>query len=405
MGKLAKVSLDSKILILLIPLFYLLNFLTNWELLNVSHLRGGIPFGDLQQQLQAAACWKHIGVGVYVNSKSNAECFFQYGHPLLQFFNFFHVKSTHTLWVGRLLAGCVVSALTLQAFRFSKSTPPKTTPWLILLACSPGVWLLLERGNVDEIIFLLVLAGIYLLSRGQSIFAFLVFFITAVFKFYTLPLLILPLIMSKQIWKKALFLFGILLSILTCWMDLKRVVGIPTTWFISSGSEWIGLWWNLAIKHLNVTHPYLSIKSAKFVGYMFFAALLFFVSKVKFHPEESQLQNEDKSLDLANINFVAMFTVFLSCYLTGMSYDYRLIFLVSALLSLNRPKAIKQPIAFVCISLAALYGTCFLLIPPTGLLSLAIQFVGNLNQAILAAVLLPIFLRKSRTLIYSNLQK
>jgi hypothetical protein len=67
-----------------------------------------------------------------------------------------------------------------------------------VLVISPGPWLLFERGNFDLLIILFLVLGVFTINTRFSIFTILFFALTALMKFYTLPLPLLYVFIERN---------------------------------------------------------------------------------------------------------------------------------------------------------------------------------------------------------------
>jgi hypothetical protein len=194
------------------------------------------------------------------------------------------------------------------------------------LACiSPGVWLLLERGNYDELIFMLVVIAGILLGTKRKIAGVLVLGFSALLKFYTLPAFIFAtFFIEEKKTRRFLLIISIPLSLYSLKL-ISQVASFPSTWNVSFGLKSIGLYLQLAIQYLvNQSFTIPSI-ATPIPGLIILFILLLFMRRIAIQPG---LRIEDpKKLDRFTQLYNLLLIVFLSCYFAGMNYDYRLVFL------------------------------------------------------------------------------
>ena len=153
-------------------------------------IRGDRNFGDLYLTLGAAKCRAPGFI-----PGTNTPCIFPYGstlHGVLK-------SNIFPLGLWEFFGWLAIGFIGLLLYAISKLNRI-SNKWMAFLYavvfCSPPVILLLERGNFDCIMVLTVcLAGYYLGTGKQGIGVFLLV-ISALFKFYTLPLLLIPILFS-----------------------------------------------------------------------------------------------------------------------------------------------------------------------------------------------------------------
>jgi hypothetical protein len=185
-----------------------------------------------------------------------------------------------------------------------------------------------ERGNIDGLIFMLVLFATFLLIRGFEIPAIVIIAVTALFKFYTAPLLLLLVIVAKTNRSRVLALACFFLTVPLIVVDYFRIeASFPSTWFVSFGSPAIGFWVNLFGEKFGQDWIHLSAISGHILG---LAILIFGIFAVnKFVHMEKQFEfPHKKSSDGSQVDAILLIfgSVFVVCYVLGMNYDYRLIF-------------------------------------------------------------------------------
>jgi hypothetical protein len=317
--------------------FYMLQHISNWWALSVSGIRGG-NFIDLNAVLKWADCLDTYGASVY--KPADGDCGgYLYGSALLRILNFLGISAAETQFWGMAIGAvfCVCLGM-LAAFFVSSGHLNKITVGLVL--SSPPLWLLVERGNIDLLIFLLVISAAMLFARGYEVFAILLIAISALFKFYTLPLLLVLAITSNSMKsRRTSFITFLIASPLVVIDYLSIQESFPSTWFISFGLPSIGFWINVVSTELGLGWPSLNFPTRYLFGLSFFAASIavarIYLSKVK--DQTNGKNSNDRSHSFIELVFLMIGTTFTTCYLLGMNYDYRLVFAaVSGLALLSR---------------------------------------------------------------------
>ena len=261
---------------------------------------------------------------VYSQIETSDTCpGFNYGMPLIILLSIFHIS-----WDSYILIALVFGLLGvfgLGAFLGSSYTMNSWQRILSVLAVfSPGAFLLFERGNLDLIIFLMVVMSAVLFRGNLFIPSLLVIVLVSLMKFYTAPLVLLMAFMAKRPGQRAVawtMTFGTFIWIA---IDLSRGSTLPIQGSVQFGYpvlnhyfEWLGLFLAPLPSALGFVAPWL------------IWALLVVAEKGLDGTNRLQLQTATKALSddyaflFTGITFIAMFFV-------GLSYDYRLIFLALA---------------------------------------------------------------------------
>jgi hypothetical protein len=370
----------------LLYFFFLLSafgalFISGWWPLEKQGIGGGHNYVDLKAVLDVAQCYLTEGKTVF---SEGSICSYQYGVFLLDFINVLGLTSINYKLLGFTLF--FFSAIFLSFVATSTSYSSRSRFLSALLVLSTGSWLLFERGNFDSLIFLIVLASLLFLDTKYSLVGFALIGTTALMKFYTLPLLFLFVVLEK---KRGTKIFGVLITLIIVFRiipDITAASSHPNPLFAAFGVSAPALWVNfLSWKfELGIT---LGIEIQYLLGYVI---LLTVISLIKLTAlgKRFQIKYEDKEGKWREKVFLMSSGVFLSCFLAGMNYDYRLIYLSIALVMLNaaNPKLITNKI-FISLELSALWFTYFFF-GITGPIQVILAFIGHLSQLLLASILI-----------------
>jgi len=379
-------------------IFVVINVKSGWSLVN----RAGFPnknhFDDLSLVVNWAECFNEIGNKVYSTQSQDVCGGYLYGQTLLNVVNFLNISKSQVALVSAFLIVASVFCFATIAANSQKKT---FSSILIVTALifSPNYMLLIERMNVDLIVILMLALAAFTLRRGNFATSFALVATTALFKFYTLPLLVF--ISIKYVTGKkrivALLLTGVVaLNIL---LDLQKIKEtFPSTWFISFGLQIWG-------KYLGLFIEALSMKTTKFtwpVETLVGLTLLLLVSLV-FLLLDRFLKPTHKSIfhlrqvgkeDLLSFEFLSI--PFLTCYFINTSYDYRLPLLsVAFCLVLKYQSGIGYRI-FVGFALMATWMTVFVPFPASSGGVTLWQLIGDLSMLPLVVALLLLLAKSSR---------
>jgi hypothetical protein len=364
--------------------FYGWLYFSQWWLLKVqNNIGGGRNYADLAAVLNAARCYERIGDSVYSTIDT---CGFQYGIFLLRFIQFFNLDSVNLVLLGGLL---ILSAiLVLLGIAVYSVKTSRQAIIAFFLVTSPGPWLLFERGNFDLLIIILVAIGTVFINSRLSFLT--VFFITlsALMKFYTLPLLILYIIIEKRLYLRVLAASAIVLVTPIILFDISRAPSFPNPTFVAFGLPSPGLWINFFAWRFDVPIK-LGGSLLYLIGFLVFFAGVYLMY---FSPLRQKFLSEAPTSvavsTLGRNTFLIFSGLYLSCFLAGMNYDYRLYFLIVSLLLVNLifPDICKSRL-LVIVQISALWATIFFF-GITGPIHVFLAMFGNFCQLLLAIYLL-----------------
>jgi len=313
-----------------IAAFFIFMQLTNWPTLRFWGWWGGGNFLDSWQVLTPADCYRSIGLQVY--EIGNPCMLYAYGRPLLWALSGLHIGASQASLFGIVFLVIISITITTIVKNLDMSNGKKTL-LSVLIAASPPVSLLVERGNFDSLIVFMVLLSAWMHAKGKSIPAIILIFLSATFKYYTAPLLLLMVFVSKGKLAKAT---AASLTVLAS-LSIVRDLSITQFAFSSSnphltfglGNEFLFLLRYDALYWLND----ISSVAGVLVVLFFFGISYWWLKKYNIEVKSSKEKSFMRKLYLFST------TIFMSCYLTGMNADYRLIFLCIsgiALLSIIR---------------------------------------------------------------------
>jgi len=360
-------------------------YFSQWSLLKVQNNLGGGPiYRDLESVLIAARCYERIGDSVYSTVET---CGYQYGIFLLQFIQFFNLDSINLVLLGGFFV-LLVFLILLGVAVFSVRTTRQAVIAFLLVA-SPGPWLLFERGNIDILIIPLIsLAAVFINSR-LSIVAIILIAVTALMKFYTLPLLLVYILIEKRVFLRIVAAISIFVVTPIILYDISRVsVEFPNPTFVAFGLPSPGLWLNFFAWRFDVPIE-LQGPQLYFLGYLIFFScvyLMYFSPLRKKFSFEPLLPSAGHTLG-KNL-FLLFSSVYLFCFLAGMNYDHRLTSLIISLLLLNVVFPKNRPSRwFLSVQIGALWATIFFF-GVTGPIHVFLAIFGNICQLILVVYLL-----------------
>jgi hypothetical protein len=306
--------------ILLVVLLPTLIF--NFSTLRVTGLESGALFGDLRLVLNWADCNKESGELLYKAFDPNYPCSgYIYGQPLIFALNVLGIHVSMTKVIGYIFCSTIVYILTysVNLNRTSKLT-------LVLVVLSPPFALLLDRANFDTLIAFLVLLSAIAFSKKLELTAIGCLVVATLFKFYTLPILFIALALCKSVPKKILIAVTTLVIGFYVALNIQKIQSpFPNGYYAKFG---FSIWGSYAEKYSS----HWSSSGLQLLINLFVSALLaIFLFKVRKYRQASTWDLElNSQYQIVAIWFLA---AHVSCFVAGLSYDYRLVFIAISTLA------------------------------------------------------------------------
>jgi hypothetical protein len=297
-------------------LFTLIQDLINWPILQFARVVSPIKYRDSVSVLEDADCFRTLGSGVYGLEIDTGCPGYIYGTPLLRVLNLLQFGQEDTYLFVYLMRGlfAVSIALIIRHLRMKQKTQLLLTS---LLMFSPGVQLMLYNSNFDLIIFAMIVFGYLAIQNKKVTLGLILIFLSGVFKFYTIPLLLLYIFLLPQIKSKITSAFLFLVAALSAFLDLRLMQEpIPSNGYAQFGFTIFSKYLEQIGKPLSDISSYL-LSGGIFIGTL--VALLILNKKYSIFDKPGAITSSHF--------YMVVSTIFISCYMTGLSYDPRLLYL------------------------------------------------------------------------------
>ena len=310
-----KVLFTHLIVFTLFYLFYELNSYLRYPFLRVGDAWFDRKFDDTYQVLNSAKCYATIGRSIY----DQITCSYLYGSPLLDVINFIGVSPMNVDFVGELFLYFNIMIFTFISVRAYNKFGIKRILLCVLIFISPPFHYLIERGNFDTLIILMLLISCIFISRGKLIFGSIFLGIASVIKFYTLPVLLIYLLylkFSKSKHLKFHLAIGIITGLIVFrdYLHIRGILGSGTGGYGGTfGLKSIALYANHLSTYFNTTLVFL-VTILSFTLVIFVILFKFSLRKPRFHALDS-------------FSYVIQLVFGLQiviCYLITINNDYRL---------------------------------------------------------------------------------
>ena len=288
---------------------YLLNVFLNWPLLSVSGIKGASNYSDLSTTLEQVNC-----------GQETCETYI-YGEFFARVARGLRIYEIPINVLANILILLFIASLAL----ISSSAISRTGLLAInLVGISPATLLLLERANIDILIFILCFLSTFLLRDKLKALALALLALATLFKFYP----IFALWKQTESIRREVKSRAVTLSVIAfvssislfAIIDLITVSSnFPANWNASFGLSIFMLWISLVLKEIvgvtwevkDVLLPSFGIASSLFVWGIL-----------------KKVLSVGLSLSATSLSRNPLFIAGLTCYVFGISYDYRLVFLL-----------------------------------------------------------------------------
>jgi hypothetical protein len=302
-----------------IYLFILFQDLSRWPILQFARVVSPIKYRDTSWVLADADCHREIGAGIY-GLESDTGCpGYLYGRPLLMTLNLLRIEEVDTQIFVQVMRLLFAIALAITVVHLSKKLPQHGYI-VALVLLSPGTQLMLYNSNFDLLIFAMVVFGYSAINRNHVVFGLLIIFLSGIYKFYTIPLLLIMLLIIPKMRYKILATVLFFIACISAIVDLKLMQEpIPSSGYAQFG--------------FNVYSKYLQQAGFAFappIEFIFsigvFAVSLLIIFLVGRRTSLLTFSEIPENFYI----FLVLGSVFVACYFTGLSYDPRLIYLTLA---------------------------------------------------------------------------
>lgn len=298
-------------------IFYLYQDFRNWPLMTFIKAQGPMTYVDSHTVLFYSRCFSQIGSGVFASDSICPN--WGYGSGVLRILSFFGTSEKHAALFGHFFTYIIVITAVYLIWLTRSSKFVQTILFIGLI--SPPVWLLMERANFDAIIYLMIFSAALLIGKGNEVIPIVLILITATFKFYTLPLLLLCILLCKKILNKVLGILALVLGTIFTVIDLN----LMNVKHIQAGNNHFGM--KIIGNYLGKVGFELDILSAYLLGAITLSVCVMLMYYLLSKYETMVLNNNLIPIKLQSI-YLFMSSAHLICFIVGLSVDYRLIFFI-----------------------------------------------------------------------------
>jgi len=329
-------------------LISILSYQNDWPIVRFIGAKQEEDFGDAGIILNAADCFRDIGLNVYKVQSGN--CSYNYGESLIRILHILGLGKDSINTVGFLFIALFIIAFVESLRIIQPSASIRIQVLAIVFFLSPPVMLLLERGNFDSLIYFLLVISIVLRVKKRNKSSILILIASVLFKFYTFPVLVFFLF-SNDRWKqsKKTNLLVLLVPISLVLQDLHRIsqgFSIPNPMWFAFGSSKFP-WATARILGIDLPRS-LQLLAGAGLSVLILLLINRFEGKLPQYRELKRVCLE--ASENSKLMTQCMALIFVVSYFTGMSYIYRLVFAIPVFIYLLICQLNPKP--FMIISIA-----------------------------------------------------
>jgi len=353
--------------------YFSLMQLTSWIPLKYWHAKSAGDFNDTEIVLKWAECYELIQNEVFQDPNVCGAGAI-YSKTTLALLGQFGITQAFNQALGFVLLGLLSISLAKIVNEFEG---PRRKFLSLFVLTAPPILLIAERANFDILILSCVLLSLHLAQNNHKLIAFFPLALSSLLKFYTAPLLILHLYFLRREKVKYLVIPFISLTLAVVYFDLRLIQKpFPSDFGWKFG---IGVWTRyLSQVGLNslpqVTHI--------FVGTVVFMLIIMTTHRILIKYGINHVELVEVSYAKRKV-FTMLLLTHITCFMSGMSFDYRLVFIIAAsIYYLSFLVETKNNLERFAVWILLLIGS-WLSYPSPGL-----EPIGDLSVEILTALLL-----------------
>lgn len=303
----------------------MLEYSTRWLFLG----RTEIDFGDLAYVIKCGQGLNSDG-GFFSNNGCTS---YMYGSINLRIVELLNLNDTSIVIVGIFFFASVSLIFSIIILDLLK-----INTWLglfgLIIFFSPPIELILERANLDALIFIILIVSAYVFNDKKKYLSLSLLAISSLMKFYTLPLLLLlSIVLSINKRKRIFSQIYLVLIIIICAIDISHVPNFPWDARNMFGLPVYAEYLSFLLDGPNSHSNRLFATTFGLIIFIFINFCVYRASK-KFAIYPAKFSENLSRRKL--LIFLFNFFVFFSCFIAGLNIDYRLLFLaVSVLIFLS----------------------------------------------------------------------
>lgn len=283
-------------------------------------------FTDLWLMTKLTNCYGQISWDIY-KYKFDNECYnYLYGKPFIYLMDVLNIDYENYYWLGWIQ---ILIFSYFLAFMYESLIKKYSFKIVIALLLSPPVFLLASLGNSDIWVIFIVYVSIRIFNKQKYIYlGFVLLCFATLIKLYTLPILILYLILIRHKGRK-IVLSLIFICVVFSVFDSQNSVGSSALQRLNYNSSFgisvFGSWFSLP--QVNPPFHPISPLSRWIMGFVFTAILVKACHWLHYKNKVS-LPTFNNKKESKYIQFIIVSLICLTVYSVGTSFDYKLVWFI-----------------------------------------------------------------------------
>ena len=303
--------------------FFALQERIGWPLLRLAGIRSFSFFTDLGWVFKSADSAKIIGWDIYNPQPPKDYSPYLYGSNLIRMVDLLGINESHTKIAGWIfmflfcaLLGLIISLVDTKSVVFSL--------FIFLILISPPNQLLLERANFDLFMILLLYLLALSIYRNKFLMSVVIVIFSSLLKYYTLPIMIWFLFIWNQLKLRVTTFLVLVFAAIYIFVDIKKIqIEFPRPSWAAFGNPIFGVYFN----RFNIDLPS-RIQDTIGLTLLFITLLILKQILLKFKVNLPPTKILTRPENLMDSVFAVFLIVFLICYFSSTSFDYRLVYLM-----------------------------------------------------------------------------
>jgi hypothetical protein len=308
-------------------LLTLLNEVSQWPILKLWNIYANNGFIDFAVILNHIACFDR-GVDIDVLRLSSGKCGgFWYGETWLKFGGLLNLHSINIYLLILPVILIFYWQVFLEARKAMNGLGLTANILIVAIVVSPPLILLVQRGNLDLLMFLFLMLSAKLINTQKEVYifaAFLILTISTLIKFWTLPTLFVAILYLKNKWLQLISFASSLIIAAKVFSEYKEVDFGEGS---QSNINVFGLHF-LSLK-INSTASYsLNVRESILLDWCFFIGTVVMIYFVMTKVNRKKQVNTFKIMTTSDPQFAIFGSSFVFVYLVSTNVDYRLVLLI-----------------------------------------------------------------------------
>lgn len=331
------------------------------------YLGGRNGFGDFGYVLERIPCTEGSWDLLYGPRTDEVCSGYIYGSSLLNILKIFNISSSNLLMLSYFFISVLTLIFLYTIFNLKLNFFQKL--FSIVLFFSPPIVLLIERLNIDLLVFVVVFFAAHTPRRVAIWLTPILIGVTSVVKFYTLPIYLILLKQNRKIRLYTTVIFCFVFYILL--LDLSRIQNLPWDARNMFGNV---IWAEYLLYIVKGPQTHGNFLLASMFGIIIFYAVY---RTLMCMPIVISLKGGQTEKNQRFIHYVSV--IYISCYFLGLNVDYRMIYLLFIFILFESIFLINRLGAIIFRSSVLL---SFFMSYPTGWL----QPIGDLAQIVVLSL-------------------